>query len=318
MLAGALPPRSVRPPAGLPSASAALIAELRCGGLRGLSPSVLGRHIICGTAVTLALTGLTGLLARQAFGSAGAGLSIPTLPAVPVPFLATIPVVGKALFSHSILTYAAFLVVPAVWWTLFGTRIGLEVRAAGESTSAAAAAGVRVRVVRSVATLVGGAFAGLAGAALVLAQVGTFTEKMTAGRGFIAIAIVVLGRWHPVGALAGALLFGATTSPQYLFQASGSACPIRCSSPCRMSLRSWCWRGRWEEVAGRLHWASEERSAVSRLISVPRSMPAHSRWSRWCSLLHAAAAPAKSHRSGSTRWKPWASRTGGALATCHE
>jgi simple sugar transport system permease protein len=87
--------------------------------------------------------------------------------------------------------------------------------------------GVRVPRVRTIATLIGGAFAGLAGATLVLAQVGTFTEKMTAGRGFIAIAIVVLGRWHPLGAALAALLFGAATALQFTFQASGSALPYQ-------------------------------------------------------------------------------------------
>lgn len=184
-------------------------------------------QIIAGTAVTLALTGLTGVVARRVFGPEGAGLDMPTLAPIAIPGLATIPLLGPALFDQSVLTYVAILAIPVVWWTLFRTRFGLEVRACGEAPSAAAAAGVPVARRRTVATLVGGAFAGVAGAALVLAQVGTFTEKMTAGRGFIAIAIVILGRWHPMGAAAGALLFGAATALQYLFQASGSALPYQ-------------------------------------------------------------------------------------------
>jgi ABC-type uncharacterized transport system permease subunit len=177
--------------------------------------------------VTLGMTGLTGLIARQAFGSGGAGLDIPVLAPVAVPWLASIPVLGPALFAQSVLTYAAVIATVLTWWLVFRTRWGLELRAAGESPTAAASAGVRVRRIRVAGTLVGGAFAGLAGAALVLAQVGTFAEKMTAGRGFIAIAIVVIGRWHPAGALAAALLFGAATSLQYLFQASGSVVPYQ-------------------------------------------------------------------------------------------
>ena len=92
---------------------------------------------------------------------------------------------------------------------------------------AARAAGVPVRLTRSVAVLVGGAFAGLAGATLVLAQVGTFAERMTAGRGFIAIAIVVLGRWNPVGAALAALLFGLATALQFAFQAAGLRVPYQ-------------------------------------------------------------------------------------------
>ena len=184
-------------------------------------------QIITGTAVTLGMTGLTGLIARIAFGNAGAGLTVPTMAAVPIPGLSAIPLIGPAFFSQSLLSYAAYLLVPAVAWLLFRTRFGLELRAAGESPSAAEAMGVRVVRVRTIGTLIGGAFAGLAGASLVLAQVGTFAEKMTAGRGFIAIAIVVLGRWHPLGAAMAALLFGAATALQFTFQASGSAVPYQ-------------------------------------------------------------------------------------------
>jgi simple sugar transport system permease protein len=91
----------------------------------------------------------------------------------------------------------------------------------------ARAAGVRTSAVRAAATLAGGAFAGLAGATLVLAQVGTFAEKMTAGRGYVAIAIVVLGRWHPFGVAVAALLFGAATALQYVFQSLGLAVPYQ-------------------------------------------------------------------------------------------
>ena len=184
-------------------------------------------QIITGTAVTLGVTGLTGLIARIAFGNAGAGLTVPTMAAVPIPGLSAIPLIGPAFFSQSLLSYAVYVLVPAVAWLLFRTRFGLELRAAGESPTAAQAMGVRMGRVRTIGTLLGGAFAGLAGASLVLAQVGTFTEKMTAGRGFIAIAIVVLGRWHPLGAALAALLFGAATALQFTFQASGSAVPYQ-------------------------------------------------------------------------------------------
>ena len=185
--------------------------------------AVVGRadQIISGTAVTLGAIGLTGMIAQQAFGTAGAGLAVPTLAPVGVPLLEQVPVLGPIVFRQSPLTYLTVALVPVVAWLLFRTRFGLELRAAGEAPLGAAAAGVRVRMVRSLGVLAGGALAGIGGASLVLAQVGTFTERMTAGRGFIAIAIVVLGRWHPVGALLAALLFGAATALQFLFQASG-------------------------------------------------------------------------------------------------
>jgi len=184
-------------------------------------------QIITGTAITLGAVGLTGAVYRAVFGAAGAALSIPTLAPVPIPLLHRIPLLGSALFSQPATTYLAFVSVPLVWWLLSRTRTGLAMRAAGESLTGARAAGVEVAQVRSWASILGGAFAGVAGASLVLAQVGTFAERMTAGRGFVAIAIVVLGRWSPVGVLAAALLFGAATALQYLLQALGLDVPYQ-------------------------------------------------------------------------------------------
>ncbi len=184
-------------------------------------------QIITGTAITLGAFGLTGALYRQRFGAEGAGLSIPTFDPVRIPGLESIPLLGPALFAQPALTYLALGFVPVLWWVLFRTRWGLALRAVGEAPAAARAAGVRVRTVRVLATVIGGALAGLGGASLVLAQVGTFAEKMTAGRGFVAIAIVVLGRWHPVGVLIAAVVFGAATALQFVFQAMGLAVPYQ-------------------------------------------------------------------------------------------
>ncbi|MEA2722382.1 MAG: ral nucleoside transport system permease protein [Gemmatimonadales bacterium] len=184
-------------------------------------------QIITGTAITLAAVGLTGTIYRQAYGAAGAGLSIPTLKSVAIPGLSQIPVLGTALFDQPAPTYLALLSMPIVWWVLFRTRLGLALRATGEGAAMARAAGVRTRLIRTGATVVGGGFAGLAGASLVLAQVGSFTEGMTAGRGYVAIAIVVLGRWHPGGIALGALLFGAATALQYLLQTLGLDAPYQ-------------------------------------------------------------------------------------------
>ncbi len=175
-------------------------------------------QIITGTAITLGCIGLTGAIYRSAYGPEGVGLSLPTFAVMPVPLLSRIPVIGPAIFQQPVLTYAGLLAVPLLWWLVFRTRWGLALRAAGESAEKARAAGVRVLRVRTVAVLIGGAFAGLAGASLVLAQVGTFAEKMTAGRGFIAIAIVVLGSWLPGRVLGAALFFGAAMALQFLLQ----------------------------------------------------------------------------------------------------
>jgi simple sugar transport system permease protein len=184
-------------------------------------------QIITGTAMTLAALGLTGAIYRRVFGTAGAGLSLPTLAPIEVPGLSRLPLVGPALFAQPLPTYLALLAVPLLWWFLFRTRSGLALRAVGESPASARAAGVPVRRLQVLATIAGGAFAGLAGGTLVLAQVGTFAERMTAGRGFIAIAIVVLGRWHPVGVLLAALLFGGAIALQFLFQAAGLDVPYQ-------------------------------------------------------------------------------------------
>jgi ABC-type uncharacterized transport system permease subunit len=184
-------------------------------------------QVIAGTAITLAAVGLTGTIYRQAYGAAGAGLDLPTLAPIPIPVLSTVPLLGPALFSQPAPTYLGLLAVPAVWWLLFRTRMGLALRATGESAAVARASGVPTRLVRAIALITGGGFAGLAGATLVLAQVGSFAEKMTAGRGYVAIAIVVLGRWHPVGVAVAALAFGAAMALQFLFQTLGLDTPYQ-------------------------------------------------------------------------------------------
>lgn len=206
---------------------AAAVGMALAGIFAAIAVGAGANQIIAGTAVTLGAIGLTGAVYRAVYGSSGAGLSLPTLPAVPVPALSEVPILGPAFFQQSTLTYLALLAVPTVWWVLYRTRFGLALRAAGESAATARAAGVPVRRIRVVATVVGGAFAGVAGATLVLAQVGTFTERMTAGRGFVAIAIVVLGRWQPGWVLVAALLFGAATALQFLLQATGIGVPYQ-------------------------------------------------------------------------------------------
>jgi simple sugar transport system permease protein len=113
------------------------------------------------------------------------------------------------------------MMAPIAWYVLFKTTWGLELRATGEAPVAAEAAGIRVRVVRFSATLFGGAMAGIAGAHLALAHAGAFAENMSAGKGFIAIAVVALGRWNPIVVLFAALFFGAASALQFLLQALG-------------------------------------------------------------------------------------------------
>ena len=191
--------------------------------------SIWGRsdQIIAGTAFTLASVGATGVIYRQAFGTSGVGLTLPTFQPLVVPGLSHLPFVGPAIFGQPILTYLAFAAVAAIWWVMFRTTTGLRLRATGEAASAAAASGIRTRWVQTGAVVFAGAMAGIGGGTLVLAQVGTFAERMTAGRGFIAIAVVVLGRWHPIGVLFAALGFGAASALQFAFQAMGLEVPYQ-------------------------------------------------------------------------------------------
>jgi general nucleoside transport system permease protein len=184
-------------------------------------------QIITGTAVTLLSVGLTGTLYRALYGASGASLSIATAGPVAIPWLSSIPILGSGFFNQPSITYLAYILVPAVWWWMYRTHAGLALRAIGEAPAAARAAGIRVRRIRWLAVLFGGITGGLAGGTLVIAQAGTFAEGMSAGRGFVAIAIVVLGRWNPAGVALASLVFGGASALQFLLQAAGVALPYQ-------------------------------------------------------------------------------------------
>ena len=218
------------------SAAGGTVAGYTLAAAAGVLTSILfaaatlwarGDQIIAGMALTLISLGATGTLYRALYGSAGPALSIPTSRPVSVPILSQLSVIGPAFFAQPLVTYLAYAVPPALWWWMSRTHAGLAVRAVGENPAAAEAAGVAVRRIQLSAILFGGALGGIAGATLVVAQAGTFVEGMSAGRGFIAIAIVVLGRWTPLGVGLAALLFGATAALQFLAQAVGFDLPYQ-------------------------------------------------------------------------------------------
>jgi ABC-type uncharacterized transport system permease subunit len=184
-------------------------------------------QIITGTALTLLSVGATGTLYRALYGSSGAALATPTSAPVRIPVLSQLPVIGSAFFAQPPITYVVYLLIPLIAWWLRGTHAGLALRAIGEQPEAAQVAGVHVQRVRVFAVLVGGVLGGLAGGTLVLAQAGTFVEGMSSGRGFIAIAIVVLGRWNPLGVALAAFVFGAASALQFAFQAMGWHAPYQ-------------------------------------------------------------------------------------------
>jgi ABC-type uncharacterized transport system permease subunit len=160
-------------------------------------------QVVVGTAVNFLALGATGLAFRRIYGQAGQLDPIPSLPRL----LGLDPVV-----------LAALVLVPIAWWLIYRTRWGLALRACGEYPKAVEAAGFSVVKVRILALAIGGALAGLAGAHLALGVAGSFAEGMTAGRGFLAIALVTFGRWQPVWAALAALLLGFTQSLQYSMQ----------------------------------------------------------------------------------------------------
>lgn len=174
-------------------------------------------HIITGTAFTVLGLGISGTIFRATTAS-GAATTTGTLGELAIPVLSQIPLIGRALFAQPIPTYALYVAVPVLVWWIARTRGGLALRAVGERPEAATAAGVPVARVRSLAIVFSGAMGGLCGATLVLAQVGSFNEGMSAGRGFIAIAIVALGRWTALGVTGAAMIFGGAFALQYLFQ----------------------------------------------------------------------------------------------------
>ena len=141
---------------------------------------------------------------------------------------------GELLFSHTILTYVAFFLVPVIYWLITKTTFGLNVRAVGENPQAADTLGVSVNGIRTAAIVIGNTMAGLAGAALAL-EIGIFQQNLTAGRGFIAIALVYFGAWRPVGVMTGSLLFGIVSSTVLQLQVqdviSGSVASIANMAP---------------------------------------------------------------------------------------
>lgn len=187
---------------------AALFAGLVLGGR--LDP------IVTGVALNILALGVTGVLYRAIAGDTT--VFVPTLPQWSVPGLSELPIAGPALFRQNALGWAAFAAVVGAWAFLQRTGAGLVVRAAGENPEAVETAGVDVVKVRALAVLFGGAAAGAAGAYLSIGYSNTFVENMSAGRGFVALAIVVLARWHPVGAAGGALLFGLAMALQVRLQ----------------------------------------------------------------------------------------------------
>lgn len=169
----------------------------------------MSQQIIVGVVLNVLMLGVTNFLYQQWLTPQSQDVNSPgTLDLIRVPLLADIPLLGTILFENRLTTYLAIVLVPLVWFVLFRTRIGLRARAVGEHPLAAETLGVNVARTRFWWVVAGGAVAGLGGAALSIGSAGAFGRGMSVGYGFIALAIVILGGWHPYRASAAALLFG--------------------------------------------------------------------------------------------------------------
>ena len=175
-------------------------------------------NMVTGLAANILALGLTSYLLRIAGGGRPAAIHLNPLPAWPVPGLSRLPVLGPLLFDHPPLTYLAVLLCVVLSWFLARTQAGLTLRATGENPEAVFAAGADPLRVRMLAVVAGGAIAGLGGAVLSLQQVGTFTDGMTGGRGYLALASLIVGRWTPWGAAAACLVFGAAEALELRLQ----------------------------------------------------------------------------------------------------
>ena len=186
-----------------------------------LTQVALANQVASGLALTLFGLGLSSLL-----GQGYVGLKPPPTPRLDIPVLSDLPVVGPILFSHDPVLYFGIVIVAATWALLKFTRAGLILRAVGENHDAAHALGYKVVRIRVLAILFGGACAGLGGAYISLIRVPQWTEGMTAGVGWIALALVVFASWKPWRVLLGAYLFGGLTVLQLNLQAAGVAIPV--------------------------------------------------------------------------------------------
>jgi len=194
------------------------------GGLVGLVHAYFSIHlranqVVSGIAINLLAVGLTGYFFISHYGNNGTPGTLPQVPNLTIPVLDRIPFVDDAIGRQTnLLTWIGLLLVPVVWWFLFRTRAGLRLRAIGEQPLAASTVGLKVIATRYVAVVTSGVLAALGGVYLSDGLTGSFNFDMTDGRGFIALAAVIFGKWNPVGALGATLLFGLSTALAFRLQ----------------------------------------------------------------------------------------------------
>ena len=209
-----------------------LVAAGLFGGLTSLCFGFLVitlriEQIVTGLAINLLGSGLTVFWLRAAYADAAQTPTIPQFETLPLPFLADIPVLGPVLFQQKLLTYLALLAVPAIWFFLYRTRQGLDLRCCGENPKALDIKGLSVAVRQYAAVVFGGLMAGIGGAFLTLAGSARFVPEITAGRGWLAIVIVIAGMWRPVPVLVATLVFSFLDALQLQIQGIGISIPYQ-------------------------------------------------------------------------------------------
>lgn len=209
-----------------------VIAALLIGLLLGLANAVItvtfqAEQGISGIGVYLFGLGMSELLFSLSFDGV---VTVDGFDPIAIPLLSSIPGVGEVFFDHNLLVYIAFLLVPASWFVLNKTTFGLEVRAVGQNPEAADAVGISVARVRYITVTFGGMMASMAGASLSIALLNVFQQNMTAGQGFIAVALVYFGSWRPFGVMAGALLFSMVNALQLWVRTKGLDIPAEYAS----------------------------------------------------------------------------------------
>ncbi len=209
--------------------SGSLAVGLLCGMLGGVAVSALHALLsillsqnqsVTGLALNMLMLGLTSFLYKL-MSTGQSYQQVATLPTVPLPLLSQIPIIGDAFFNRDILSYTLYVLVLLTWLFYRRTNLGLSFQSIGENPRAAASAGIPVHRYQWVAMLINGLLGGVGGAYLVLVQLGVFTVEMTSGRGYIALATVILGRYTPFGMFGAALLFGAANALQIRLQTIG-------------------------------------------------------------------------------------------------
>lgn len=181
-------------------------------------------QIISGTAINLLALGGTGFLMELVFGRSGTSPRVQGFEPIPIPVLSDIPVVGRAFFDQSLLVYLMYATIPLAYFVVFRTPFGLRLRGTGEAPEAVDTAGVSVARMRYYGVALSGLLAALGGVYLSMGILSAFTEGMTSGRGFIALAALIFGRWNPIGAAGAAFLFGLAQA--FIFQAPQDVIPL--------------------------------------------------------------------------------------------